>query len=122
MKKLFSLFIFVFVMCTITLAQGNGPGNNGNGNGFGNGNGNGNNGQGLVLPQAPGGVSWASALRILWAASPAMEQQQGLTYGQLILRYLQGSCTITLIATNPPTNNTYRVSYGGSNVIVVIQE
>lgn len=119
MKRFLALIAFTLVLVATVAAQGNGGGN-GNGNnppgGQANGGGNGNG----PAWQAPSGIPWGVALRALWEASPYFQQQMSLTYGQLIVKYAQGVCTITLVATNPPTNNTYRVAIGGNGIILIL--
>jgi hypothetical protein len=120
MKRFLFFLAFTLLIVTTVAAQcnnGNGYGNNGNGNGNNQGGGGNNNSNGY---QAPSGITWQVASKCLLEAAPYFQQQMSLNMGQLVVRYFQGVCTITLVATNPPTNNTYRVSIGGNGTIVVI--
>jgi hypothetical protein len=95
--------------------NGNGNGNGGNGNGYGNGNNSSTTSQSAVLPNA-------LVVRILHDAQPFFNAQTGINLGQLIQAYRNGTCTIVLVATNPPTNNVFRVRMGGLDTIIIIDE
>jgi hypothetical protein len=110
MKRFLSLLVFLLVSVTFVAAQ---CGNNGNG---------GNNGNNANAQQAPIAPTWQTAHRALQAAVPYFQQELSLSLGQLIQRYFQGLCTITLVTTNPPTNRTYRVASGGFGIVVVIDD
>jgi hypothetical protein len=120
MKRLLSLFVFLLITAAFVAAQ---CGNNGNSNSGGQNNGNaGNNGPSVNVQQAPTTISWQMAQRALHEAKAYFQQEMGLNLGQLIQKYFQGICTITLVSTNPPTNNTYRVAIGGFGIVVVIDD
>ena len=92
------------------------PGNN-NGPGWSNGN----NG----APQYPAWVNtgnipnWA-ALLVIYEATPTYQQAFGLQYLQLLNKYRIGQLTITILTTNPPSTVTFRVSYGGIDISILI--
>jgi hypothetical protein len=113
MKRFLSLLAFGLCIVTSIAAQGNGNGNGNSANGGGNGNG--SNAQ-----QAPVAINWQVAHRVLQEAAPYFQQQLNLNFGQLIQRYFQGLCSVSLVATNPPTNNVYRVAIGGTGIVVII--
>jgi hypothetical protein len=108
MKRVLFLLAFMLLTTVTVAAQGNGNGNS-------SGNGNGSNAQ-----QAPVGIPWQVARRVLQEAAPYFQQELNLNFGQLIQKYFQGACTITLVATNPPTNNIYRVAIGGTAIVIVM--
>ncbi len=124
MKRFLFFLSFTLLIATTVVAQcnnGNGNGGYGNSPSGGQANGNGNNGGGNSNGyQAPGGITWQVAGKCLLEASPYFQQQMSLSMGQLVVRYFQGVCTITLVATNPPTTNTYRVAIGGIGTVVII--
>ena len=134
MRRLLSGLVFGLVFVATVAAQGNGNGNNGNGYGNG-GNGGYGNGNGNAYGQAnsPWGnwpqwlINWLEnggqtppllAADIIWEARAWGQQNFGLSYGQMLQKYAQGSLTLTYISTAPPTL-TFRVSYGGLSVIVL---
>lgn len=135
MKRLLGILAFGLLLVSSVAAQGSG-GNGNNGNGYGNnanggyGNGNGNaNGQ----VNSPWGnwpqwlINWLEnggqtppllAADVIWEARSWGQQNFGLSYGQMLQKYAQGSLTLTYISTAPPTL-TFRVLYGGLSVTVV---
>jgi hypothetical protein len=136
MRRFILSLAFSLLIVASLAAQGNGYGNGGNGN---NGNGNenggyGNNGfgqgnspwananwpQGLINWLENGGqIPPLLAMDVIWEARPWGQQQFGLSYGQLLQKYAQGSLTLEYISTAPPTL-TFRVRYGGGNISVII--
>jgi hypothetical protein len=121
--------------------NGNGYGNGSNGN---NGNGNGSYGYGNPVNGTGNGygqgnspwanVNWPQwlinwlenggqippllAMDVIWEARTWGQQQFGLSYGQMLQKYAQGSLTLEYISTAPPSL-TFRVSYGGINVLII---
>ncbi len=134
MRRFILSLAFSLLIVASLAAQGNGYGNGGNGN---NGNGNGgygNNGfgqgnspwananwpQGLINWLENGGqIPPLLAMDVIWEARPWGQQQFGLSYGQLLQKYAQGSLTLEYISTAPPTL-TFRVRFGGGNISVII--
>jgi hypothetical protein len=102
MKKL----VVVMALCALgwgtVSAQGNGNASNGA-----------NQSQSTTLPNA-------TVVRILRQAQPYFEAHCGINLGQLLQQYRAGNCVIELVATNPPSENVYRVSFGGATLLVLI--
>jgi hypothetical protein len=145
MRRLLSGLAFSLFIITTVAAQGNGNGygnggygNNGNGNGgYGN-NGNGNGGysnNGYGQGNSPwANVNWPQwlinwlenggqippllAADVIWEARAWGQQNFSLSYGQMLQKYAQGHLSITYLSTSPPSL-TFRLIYGGLNVIVV---
>jgi hypothetical protein len=124
MKRFLSILAFLLVSFAFVAAQGNG-GNNGNGNWNGNGNnGNGNgsavNAQQWLLTYLQNGnpVPTILALDIIRQARDWGMQVCGLNLGQMIQKYFQGQLTVTFMSTSPPSM-TFRVSYGGNDVLII---
>ncbi len=121
--------------------NGNGYGNGSNGN---NGNGNGSYGYGNPVNGTGNGYGqgtspWANsnwpqwvitwlenggqippllAMDVIWEARTWGLQQFGLSYGQMLQKYAQGSLTLEYISTAPPSL-TFRVRYGGIDVLII---
>jgi hypothetical protein len=142
MRRFLSGLAFSLIIITSIAAQGNGNGgygNNGNGNGgYGN-NGNGNGGYGNN-GFGQGNSAWANvnwpqwvinwlenggqippllAANVIWEARAWGQQNFSLGYGQMLQRYAQGNLTLSYLSTSPPSL-TFRVAFGGLNVIVVV--
>ncbi len=116
MKKLLALCAFLFLAATFVAAQGNGGGN-GNGN-----NGLSGNNSSLALAQwlqNGGQIPLPMALASIREARDWGMTNFGLSLGQMIQRYFQGSLTVTFVSTSPPSF-TFRVNFGGSDIIVII--
>ncbi len=143
-------FSLIIITSIAAQGNGNGGyGNNGNGNGgygnngYGN-NGNGNNGNGNGgygnNGFGQGNSAWANvnwpqwvinwlenggqippllAANVIWEARAWGQQNFSLGYGQMLQRYAQGNLTLSYLSTSPPSL-TFRVAFGGLNVIVVV--
>jgi hypothetical protein len=118
MKKILGILALLLVSFTFVAAQGNG-GNNGNGYG--------NNGQGpsfnaqqwlIDYLEAGNPVPHWLALDVIRDAREWGSQVCGLNLGQMIAKYLQGQLTVEYISTAPPSF-TFRISYGGHDVVVI---
>ncbi len=115
-----------------------GNGNNGNGNGGNGNNGNGNGGYGNN-GYGQGNSPWANvnwpqwlinwlenggqippllAADVIFEARAWGQQNFGLSYGQMLQKYAQGSLTLEYISTAPPSL-TFRVRYGGIDVLII---
>jgi hypothetical protein len=129
MKRFVSILALLLVSFAFVAAQGNG-GNNGNGNGNGNGGyssygqGNGpwlnvNWPQWLINWLENGGqVPPVLAADVIWEARSWGQQNFGLSYLQMLQKYAQGQLTLTYISTSPPSL-TFRVTFGGLNVVII---
>ncbi len=125
MKKILALILFLMISLTVVQAQGNGGGN-GNGNGFGNGQGNGfawGNGNGfnwLVNWLENGGqVPQVVSLAAIYKVRDWGQQNFQLNYGQMVAKYAQGQLTVTYLSVSPPAL-TFRVSYSGFGIVVIL--
>ncbi len=143
MRRFILSLAFSLLIVASLAAQGNGYGNGGNGNngngngGYGNnGNGNGGNGNnGFGQGNSPWAnanwpqwlINWLEnggqippllAMDVIWEARPWGQQQFGLSYGQLLQKYAQGSLTLEYISTAPPTL-AFRVRFGGLSIDVI---
>lgn len=64
-------------------------------------------------------LTWQHVQRALREARQWAQQNFGLSLGQMIQAYAAGNLTVELVETNPPSW-TFRVSYGGEGILVVI--
>jgi hypothetical protein len=134
MKRYLSLLAFFFVTFSYIAAQGNGGGGHQGSGGSGSGSGSGHNGsQSSTSPWAGMNIpnSWKHWLNnggnmpgdmrdaILVKAATWGMQNFGFTVNQMKQRYNQGTLTIQYLTTAPPTLS-FRVSYGGGNISVII--
>lgn len=133
MKKILFLAVLLFFSFAFVHAQGN-SGNNGNGNGNGNpqqgwNGGNGNNPWAninapqwlLTWLQNGGQVPMPLAVMVIHEARSWGQQNYGMNQGQMVVKYLQGLLTIEFVSTSPPSL-TFRVRFGGGDIMVVIDD
>ena len=137
MKRIFTFLVFILLVAGFVAAQGNGGGNGNSPNG-GQGNGNSNNGNppgggmggwawgnsnwpNLLIQQLENGgpIPNAIALGAIWKAREWGQQTFGLSYGQMVARYAQGSLTVTYVSTAPPAL-VFNVAFDGGNIAVIL--
>lgn len=121
MKKLVTLVLFLLLLSSFAAAQGNGGGN-GNGNNANGQWGNANWPQFVITWLQNGGqVPLPLAVMVIHEARAWGMQNFGLNQGQMLQKYFQGQLTVEFVSTSPPSL-TFRVRYGGGDIIVVTDD